>query len=314
MNCTNLITCIGVANESFPYWNVIAAALLATVLTFSITLCAHYIGVGIGGIISSIPTSIVMSMFGIGVNTMNMNDDKLKTLVNFSHTVPVGLFVTNIVFMLWVPLLRKLKLIERIKDYKYIIVPITLTIMSVVWLITMALISGFIYVLDLSVESTIALGWSFEALTIVTGFIAGWKRIEKVEVTKKGFPWSVIIRSIIAGVIVAATVTIGKFKVPVITGVIASFPTIKLVILFNVTIANYDQEQAIEKMSTSMALGNSSAGIFTMVAAFLLMKIDIFIALFVAYTTSLLIITGPTIIYTNILNHVRTNEAKTTNA
>lgn len=290
-NCTNLTDCILLANDVFPYWTIIMSSILGMVFTFTIGMAVTYLSGFIVSFLSAMPTGIIFALLGVMLTSygkITYDHDVLQ----FCHLFPIGLCMSSIMYMIWPIIYNRMQ--GRIKDHdrivRWIIFPLSCFISCIFWLFSTGIVAVIVYFSNMSNVSTIVLGISFEVITLYLSILIFFIPIKRGKSSGK-MDWTIIIKCIIVGIIVGACVVFDIFSIPVISGLLGAFPSVKIVVLIHVYYAHgYD---LFNNLSYLMALGNVSVGAFVLFSYYFSIIAHPFVAILAGFTVCMLIFNVP---------------------
>lgn len=266
-NCTNLTDCILVANNVFPYWTIIMSSLLGMLFTFTIGISVTYLSGFIVSFLSAMPTGIIFALLGVMLTSYGKDSYDLD-ISNFCHLFPIGLCMSSILYMIWPLIHNKLEhvilrkeCVHHDKIVRWIIFPLSCFISCIFWLLSTGIIAVIVYFSNMSKISTIVLGLCFEVITLYLSILIFFIPV-KIGKSSGKMDWTIIIKCIIVGIIVGACVVFDIFSIPVISGLLGAFPSVKIVVLIHVYYAH--GYELFNNLAYLMALGNVSVGSFVL--------------------------------------------------
>lgn len=290
-NCTDLTQCILVANDAFPYWTIIMSSILGMIFTFTIGTAVTYLNGFIVSFLSAMPTGIIFALLGVMLTSYGKESYDID-ISNFCHLFPKGLCMSSIMYMIWPIIYNKLQ--EKIKDneriVRWVIFPISCLLSCLFWLLSTGIIAVIVYFSNMSKNSTIVLGLTFEVMTLYLSILVFFIPIKRGKSSGK-MDWTILIKCIIVGIVVGACVIFDIFSIPVVSGLLGAFPSVKIVVLIHVYYAHgFD---FFNNLAYLMALGNVSVGAFVLFSYYFSIITHPFVAILAGLTTCMLIFNVP---------------------
>jgi uncharacterized membrane protein (GlpM family) len=240
---------------------VILSFLIAGAWIATSTIIAEKFGSKIGGLVSNLPSNIMISMIFITI----VND--VEYLRNIVPGIPVGLVIDTIFMLVFIVLLR----------YSLIV---AVSISLLVWFCLAAIL--FRYEFSNLIFNVIA----FFVVSIPTVlFIEKRVKVASMNNSKKSYSLQQIIyRTTFGGAIVASIVVISRFCDPYLTGILSAFPAMLLSTLIILTI-NQSKEFA---MATGKVLVLSLSNILVYALAVFIVypRFGILVGTIIAYSFS----------------------------
>lgn len=289
-NCTNLTDCILFANDAFPYWTIIMSSVLGMIFTFTIGTVVTYLNGFIVSFLSAMPTGIIFALLGVMLTSYGKNTYDYDVL-HFCHLFPIGLCMSSIMYMIWPLIYSKIELrIESEKIIRWIIFPLSCIISCLFWLLTTGIIAVIVYFSNMSNTSTIILGLSFEVVTLYISILVFFIPVKRGKSSGK-MDWTLIIKCLIVGIIVGACVVFDIFSIPVISGLLGAFPSVKIIVLIHVYYAH--GFELFNNLAYLMALGNVSVGAFVLFSYYFSIIAHPFVAILAGLITCMLVFNVP---------------------
>lgn len=290
-NCTNLTDCILVANDAFPYWTIIMSSILGMLFTFTIGIVVTYMSGYIVSFLSAMPTGIIFALLGVMLTSYG-KESYDADISNFCHLFPIGLCMSSIMYMIWPLIYYRIQ--EKIKDnerlVRWLVFPLSCFLSCLFWLLSTGLIAIIVYFSNMTKISTIVLGLCFETITLYISILIFFIPIKIGKPTGK-MDWTIIIKCIIVGIVVGACVVFDIFSIPVISGLLGAFPSVKIVVLIHVYYAH--GYELFNNLAYLMALGNVSVGGFVLMSYYFSIISHPFVAILAGLTVCMLIFNVP---------------------
>lgn len=258
-NCTDITSCIIVANTVFPYWTIIMSTILSMIFTLAIGLSITYLNGITVSFLSAMPTGIIFALLGIMLGSYGKSSYD-SDVSNFCHIFPIGLCTSSIMYMIWPPLYSKM-IVKNDRLSKYLMFPLSCAVVISLWILSTGTIAVIVYYSNMSQVSIIVLGLSFELITLYLSILIFFIPIKRGKSNGK-FDWTLIVKCIIVGIVVGVCVILDIFTVPIVSGLVGAFPSVKIIVLIHV-FYSHDIE-LFTNLSYLMALGNVSVGAFVL--------------------------------------------------
>ena len=185
------------------------------------TIAAEKFGSKIGGLISNLPSNILISLIFISI----VND--VSFISELVPAIPIGLVIDSIFLLVFIILLR----------YNLVL---SIVVSLVVWFVLALLLAGFKFS-NLSINIAIYLVVTIIAVWIIEKIV---KAPSQQNHKKKYTLAQVIFRTAFGGSIVAGIVIISKYFNPYFTGIFSTFPAMLLSTLILLSI-NQSREFAM---------------------------------------------------------------------
>lgn len=234
---------------------IATGALLSGVVAIGVTVAIERFGGKVGGVLGSLPTTIVPASYGFLV--VATSDDALRDAL---CGVPAGMLVNGLFLWMWRVLPGRL--------------PVTglwprLLLMSVLslgaWLIgatTLVLGMGALNARGVPVPVT---GTVLAAVLVVAGIAACWN-LPPAPKGKRPVPLAALLsRGLLAGLAVGVAIWLSKTQGPLIGGVASVFPAIFLTTMASLWVS---QGEAVQSGAVGpILLGSSSVSAYALLAA-----------------------------------------------
>ncbi|MBM4008873.1 MAG: hypothetical protein FJ285_04685 [Planctomycetes bacterium] len=265
---------------------LIDAAIPATIaggVAVAATVLVERLGGRIGGLLSSVPTTIVPAAAALHTRCESPED-----FATAMALVPVGTALNAGYLGLWL-LLPPIICAHRIGARA----PLALTLVTTLglWLIASALLMLLGAVLDPSPGQ-----WQLAAIaaTLVCatlGIIANWSPAEAPRGTRTVPPRILVARGIAAAGAIGAAVVLARLDVPIASGLVSVFPVIFTTVMVGTWLA---QGPSVPRGAAApMMLGSTSVAVFAYLAAALLPRLDMASSVALAWLGSVIIVHGP---------------------
>jgi hypothetical protein len=138
--------------------------------------------------------------------------------------------------------------------------------------------------------STIVLGLTFEVITLYLSGLVFFIPIQRGKSSGK-MDWTILAKCLIVGIVVGACVVLDIFSVPVVSGLLGAFPSVKIVVLIHVYYSHgYD---LFSNLSYLMALGNVSVGSFVLSSYYFSIITHPFVSIIAGLVVCMLIFNVP---------------------
>ena len=166
-----------------------------------------------------------------------------------------------------------------------------------VWFFMASIFLAFMQLVNPSDQVLIGVSAFFFACNVILAVVTCWKFDEKKEsAQKKKTKWYIIVlRIVLPFCLVSISVLLNAFKLSLLAGLFASFPTIYLTSLFTLWIG---QEEALAINSVGpMLLGSCSVSVYTMIACPTMLIWNLVAGALFAYGMAVVLINLPSFFY-----------------
>lgn len=235
---------------------IVVPALLAGAVAIAATVSVERLGGRLGGVLASIPTTIVPATLGIWATRGSP-----EAFADAMGAVPVGMLVD--VGFLWAwragpPRLPSPWSLRRR------LVAMTLGSLGVWFVGALIFVQGMAWLAPLGV-SAIAVGAAAWAAQLLAGIASCWRAPPAPGGTRPVRRTVLLARGALAAVAIAVAIAVGRAGAPLAAGVASVFPAIFLTTMVSLWVA---QGQAVTVGAVGpIVLGSSSVGAFALLAA-----------------------------------------------
>lgn len=260
---------------SFPY--SLFAALFAGVVAIAVTLLIERYGGAVGGILGTIPTTIVPAAAGIALASNNYSDLNVSLAI-----VPAGMLINGIFLVNWIILPTYFNNTEKI--YTTLI---TITLLSlIVWSLCGLIILKIIQVSYDSSLSSFQIGLIGQILLTILGITMSWRIGATPRGKNRVNKYVIFSRGIMAAIAIGLAVWISSLGYPLLAGLASVFPAIFLTSMVALWIS---QGPSVPMGAAGpMILGGASVGVYAIVAMWTLPNFGIFWGSIVAWFFSVI--------------------------
>lgn len=269
-------------------WNalIIDAALPSAIaggVAVAATVLVERLGGRIGGLVSSVPTTIIPA--AVALHTRCESPDDFATAMAL---VPIGTALNAGYLGLWL-LLPPFLCAHRIGHRAPL--AFTLTIALAAWI---AASTALILLGALAQPS--ASDWQGAALVATLlcaalGVIANWTPTDAPRGTRRVQPRTLLFRGVAAAGAIGAAVILARLDVPIASGLVSVFPVIFTTVMVGTWLA---QGASVPRGAAApMMLGSTSVAVFACLAAVLFPRLDATPSVVLAWLGSVLIVHAP---------------------
>ena len=260
----------------------ILSALFAGLVAIGATLAIEKFGGKIGGVLGSMPTTIIPASIGFWYGSESVSIFQVAVFA-----VPTGMMV-NAVFL-----------------YSWRILPPRLS-PFILWkrLLAMALISlliwaGFAYVFVLLIDqfstAIFQLGCVSFALMMTFSVVACWKNPPAPKGQRKVGLIMILSRGVLAGLAIGCSVWMASIGVPVLAGMASVFPAIFLTTMVSIWLS---QGEAVQAGAVgSMMLGSGSVSVYALIVGFSIPNYGVLLGSIIAWLGAVLFVSLPAIYF-----------------
>ena len=260
----------------------ILSALFAGLVAIGATVAIERLGGKIGGVLGSMPTTIIPASIGFWYGSAN--SAVFQTAV---FAVPTGMMVNALFLFSWrlfPPLLPPLKLWKRL---------LLMTVISLlIW-------SGFAYLFVLLIEQMsdliFLLGCVSFALMMVFSVVACLKNPPAPKGNRSVRTLVLLSRGGLAAVAIGFSVWMASIGIPVLAGMASVFPAIFLTTMVSVWLS---QGEAVQAGAVGgMMLGSGSVSVYALVVGFAIPAYGVAMGSFLGWLIAILSISLPAIYF-----------------
>ena len=254
------------------------AAIFAGVVAIAVTLLIEKYGGAVGGILGTVPTTIVPAAAGITLASNNYSDLNTSLAI-----VPAGMLINGIFLVNWIILPTYFNNTEKIYTTLIIITLISLSIWSLCGLIILKIIQ---ISYDLSLSS-FQIGLIGQILLTILGVVMSWR----VGLTPRGKnkvnKYVIFSRGIMAAIAIGVAVWISGLGYPLLAGLASVFPAIFLTSMVALWIS---QGPSVPMGAAGpMILGGASVGVYAIIAMWSLPNFGIFLGSMIAWLLAVIL-------------------------
>ena len=249
--------------DNIFFLKIIISFLIAGIWIASTTLFTERFGSKIGGLVSNLPSTILISLVFVAI----VKDTSY--VVQSVPAVPIGMLIDTIFLFIFI-----------------ILLPLGLIISTIISLLSWFLLA--LLATSFNPENLTINIIAYVIVTIVTFFIL--EKIIKIpsaeKIDKKYTKTQMLIRALFAGSIVSSVIYISVFFNPYIVGIFSTFPAVMLTTMIILTInQNRKFAQATGKI---LVLSSSNIVIYGLGVYFTYMKVGIIWGTIISFSISAL--------------------------
>jgi hypothetical protein len=260
-----------------------APALVAGVVAVSATVLVERLGGRIGGLLSSVPTTIVPAAVALH-SRCETGDDLTIALA----LVPVGTAFNAAYLGLWL-ILPPIICAHRIGSRAPL--ALTLAITLTAWMLAAAALIVLGESLALHPMHWSRIGLVATLLCGTLGIAANWSPVSAPRGTHRVSMITLIIRGVAASGAIGAAVILARLDVPVASGLASVFPVIFTTVMVGTWLS---QGAAVPRGAAApMMLGSTSVAVFAYLATLLLPRLELLQSMLLAWIGAVLIVHAP---------------------
>ena len=262
----------------------IASGLFAAVVAIVATVAIEKFGARLGGLLATIPTTIVPASLGFWWTSPNSPE-----FYDALYAVSGGMLVNAGFLFCW----RVLPRVFGGASVHIILLKVTVSALFA-WAGLSFLLFSLIHT---EVLPLFILSFAFVAIQIGFGVVACWRRPQEKKGTSPVGLITLLARGLLAGTAIAFSVWLAGLGVPVVAGMASVFPAIFLTTMVSVWLS---QGAAVPIGAVSpMILGSSSVSIYALIATWSLPAMSPGIGALVAWLASVALISLPSWFFLN---------------
>ncbi len=261
--------------------NTITAALFAGFVAIAVTLLIERYGGAIGGILGTIPTTIVPAAAGMALAT---NDTDLNISLAI---VPAGMLINGLFLVNWKILPTYFNDTEKIYTTLFTITIISLSIWSLSGLVILRII-------ELGYDSSLSsfeIGLLGQSLLVILGVGMSWRIDSTPRGKNKVNKYVLFSRGIMAAFAIGVAVWISSLGYSLLAGLASVFPAIFLTSMVALWIS---QGPSVPMGAAGpMILGGASVGVYAIIAMWSLPNFGIFLGSLIAWFLAVILWSVP---------------------
>tara|TARA_B100001250_G_scaffold109907_1_gene92834 strand:+ start:20588 stop:21415 length:828 start_codon:yes stop_codon:yes gene_type:complete len=254
-----------------------SAAVFAGFVAIAVTLLIEKYGGVIGGILGTIPTTIVPAAAGIALAS---NNSDLNTSLAI---VPAGMLINGLFLVNWRILPTYFNNTEKIYTTLIIITLISLSLWSLYGLIILKII-------QISYDSSLSsfqIGLIGQIFLTILGVIMSWRIGSTPRGKNKVNKYVLLSRGIMAAIAIGVAVWISGLGYPLLAGLASVFPAIFLTSMVSLWIS---QGPSVPMGAAGpMILGGASVGVYAIIAMWSLPNFGIFLGSMIAWLLAVIL-------------------------
>ncbi|MFL2962833.1 MAG: hypothetical protein ACJZ46_01145 [Candidatus Thalassarchaeaceae archaeon] len=257
--------------------DTMSAAVFAGFVAIAVTLLIEKYGGAIGGILGTIPTTIVPAAAGIALAS---NNSDLNTSLAI---VPAGMLINGLFLVNWRILPTYFNNTEKIYTTLIIITLISLSLWSLCGLIILKII-------QISYDSSLSsfqIGLIGQIFLTILGVIMSWRIGSTPRGKNKVNKYVLLSRGIMAAIAIGVAVWISGLGYPLLAGLASVFPAIFLTSMVALWIS---QGPSVPMGAAGpMILGGASVGVYAIIAMWSLPNFGIFLGSMIAWLLAVIL-------------------------
>jgi hypothetical protein len=259
-------------------WSIALSAIFAGIVAIGASVCVEKFGGRLGGLLGSIPTTIVPASVGFWLSA-----ETPAVAQAALYAVPPGMMVTALFLYSWRVLPSKLP--QRSLGS-------TLGLMTASSLaIWGAAATAMVLAMGVEGLSVLAVGVSCFGIQVIFGTWACMKNPPAPKGAKPVAPMVLVARGLLAAAAIGVSVWLAELGIPLVAGVASVFPAIFLTTMLAVWLS---QGQAVQAGAVGpLMLGSSSVSAYALAAAWLMGPLGWGLGVVVAWVVSVALISIP---------------------
>jgi len=256
----------------------LSAALFAGMVAIAATVAIERFGGKIGGLLGSLPTTIIPASVGFWYSTNSIAEFK-----DSLFAVPVGMGVTAIFLFSWrvIP--------GRLKANNVSIKLLYMTGISIsIWAVCAI---GMVLAMRQVQQEMFFVALSSTIVLITFGVWACSNNPPAPKGQQRVSLWILLSRGVLAGSAIGASVWMAGLGIPLLAGISSVFPAIFITTMVSVWIS---QGEAVQAGAVGpMMLGSSSVAVYAFVAAFAIPQFSVVLGATIAWLSAISLISIP---------------------
>jgi hypothetical protein len=256
-------------------------ALLAGVVAVLATVVVERLGGVLGGVLSSIPTTVVP--FAIGSFTRAADEADFRRAMAF---VPIGILLNALYLVSWRIVPAQVGRVSRSH-----LLAKTVAIALLAWLVCATTIVAVDHVAEPTDGQTLAAGLIAFATGLVLGIGMNWRPHPAPRGTRRVGPLVLAVRGVAAMFVIGGALHLARLGLPVASGIASVFPVIFTTIMVATWIAQGPQVPT--GAVGPMTLGTLSVSAYALLATVLFPRFPIAVAATLAWFGSALLTSVP---------------------
>lgn len=260
-------------------------ALFAGIVAVLATVVVERLGGAAGGVLSSIPTTIVPA--AIGIWTRSADADAFRRTMAF---VPVGILLNAGYLVLWRVIPAKLGARRRSH-----LLGLTLALSLGAWMVAATGIMAIHDLLKPSIDHALAAGVIAALAGLALGVAANRTPHPAPKGTRRVGPLVLVVRGVAAAVVIGCAIALSRAGLPVASGIAAVFP----VIFTTIMVATWLAQGAHVPTGAvgPMALGTLSVSAYALLAVVLFPMMNLALAATLAWIGAVALVSVPAYLF-----------------
>ncbi len=264
---------------------VLAPAVGAGAVAVLATVAVERLGGAAGGVVSSIPTTIVPA--AIGIHASSPDEASFRRAMCF---VPVGILLNAGYLLLW----RVLPARIGMRSHRHLLA-VTVTLALGAWLVAAAGVVAANDLLRPGPGAALAIGLAAFGCGIALGIAANRVPHHAPAGTRRVAPWVLALRGIAAGAAIGAALLLARSGLPVAGGIASVFP----VIFTTIMVATWLSQGAQVPTGAvgPMMLGTLSVSAYALLAALLFGRMPVALAAAACWLAAVALVSVPAFLW-----------------
>lgn len=265
--------------------SILPSALLAGLVAVLATIVVERFGGVVGGVLSTVPTTIVA--YAIGLHGQAATTDDFRRALAF---VPVGILLNAAYLLVWKWLPPRLHAL----GIKRLLVS-TIVLALTAWIIVATALTVAHDAMEPSVERTVLCGILAMCVGLTLALAATRRVHAAVRGTHRVSMLTFVLRGVGATIVVGVALFISRSGLPLVSGVVSVFPIIFTTVMVATWLAQGSQVPA--GAAGPMALGTLSVSSFALLAAWLIPAYGLTEGATLAWFVSVGFVSAPAYLY-----------------
>jgi len=262
--------------------SILLPALFAGLVAIGVTLAIERWGGRAGGLIGTLPSTIVPAAIGIFQHAVSVDDFQAAMFIT-----PAGMFVDVLFLLVWQQLPSRLPRTWSLSRRLTLMTVASLT----VWFVVATLVISGVDQLRRAVPSLFGFAIIVTLSIVVAGILACRRLKPAPKGQRKVSMVTLIMRGVLAALAIGLAIALTRFVGPLIGGVMTTFPAIFLTTMIAVWLA---QGEAVQAGAVGpMMLGSTSVATFALVGAHSLPALGLVLGSVVAWLAAACLATLP---------------------
>ena len=274
------------------YFQIIGSALFAGFVAICVTVAIEKFGGVVGGILGTIPTTIVPAAIGIYLSADNSDAYLISMCI-----VPIGMFLNACFLGVWKIIPGKISGYSSGKKLS-----VTLLAALTFWVVAGVLMIWFSEELLSRNVDPLTIAIVATACLLAMGILVTWRGESGPRGNREVSSWVLLLRGLAAAIAIGVAVWLSGVGLPLLSGLISVFPAIFLTSMVALWISQ--GEDVPTGAAGPMMLGGGSVSAYAIVAMWSLPVLGVWVGSAVAWVGSIVLWSLPAWAYVNSRRHL----------